>query len=82
MKKSVALFFVFLLLVGCYSPSLEEAINKKGYENVEVLFQDDTDKIVIFSSRNKPNQTLHTLNSISKNTEFIYMTPLEIEWNF
>ncbi|EDL66534.1 hypothetical protein [Bacillus sp. SG-1] len=51
----------FLLFFQClYSKT--EPVNK----NVEVLFQDDTDKIVIFSSRNKPNKTLHILNSFSK----------------
>lgn len=67
LKKSISLFFVFILLVGCSYSSLEEAINEKGYKNVEVLFQDYTDKIVIFSSQNKSNETLLTMNTFSKN---------------
>lgn len=60
MKKTITLFFVFILLVGCSYPSLDEAINKTGYENVEVLFQDDTDKMLSFQVRtNKIKHYLH-----------------------
>lgn len=57
--------FSFLLLTGCSSTSLLDAIEKEGRGNVEILFQDDIDKVVIFLNESDTGQPMLSLNTFT-----------------
>ena len=71
MKKYVLRYFYLLLillitlLAGCSSASLLGAIEKEGYSNVQILFQDDTDHVVIFLNEGDSGQQFLSLNTYS-----------------
>lgn len=59
------LLILVTLLVGCSSSSLLSAIKKEGRKNVNVLFQDDIDQVVIFLSEDDTGQSMLSLNTYS-----------------
>ncbi|MFC5602797.1 hypothetical protein [Sporosarcina koreensis] len=60
------LILLLTLLAGCSSASLLDAINKEGRINVEILFQDDIDKVVIFLNEDDAGQPMLSLNTFTK----------------
>lgn len=48
MAKRYLFIFFITFLSGCSSTSLEEAIEKNRYDNVQILFEDTNDQVVIF----------------------------------
>ncbi|RFB11431.1 hypothetical protein DZB84_21125 [Bacillus sp. HNG] len=66
MKKFYLLFFMFVFLAGCSSSTLKDAIRKNGNMNVDVLFQDEYDKVVIFYNEDNTGQPFLSINTFSK----------------
>lgn len=64
---------LFILITGCSSASLLEAIEKDGRGNVEILFQDHQDNVVIFLNEDFTGQPMLSLNTYSmKNSTYRY----------
>ncbi|WP_217586113.1 hypothetical protein [Lentibacillus saliphilus] len=63
-------FLLFIILAmtlgGCSSATLFDAIEKNGRENVEILFQDDTDNVVLFLSEDYAGNPMLSLNTFLK----------------
>lgn len=74
MKLFYPLFIIlFFSLGGCSSPTLLDAIEKNGSENVEILFQDDDDQIVLFLNEDFTGQPMLSLNTYTKeNSRYNY----------
>lgn len=60
------LILLLTLLAGCSYASLSDAIDKEGRINVEILLQDDRDKVVIFLSEDYTGQPMLSLNTFTK----------------
>lgn len=65
------LFFLLLIILsitlgGCSSPTLMEAIEKNGSKSIEILFQDDTDNVVLFLNEDYTGQSMLSLNTFFK----------------
>jgi hypothetical protein len=68
---SVILFVI--LLGGCSSSTLVDTIKKTGRENIEILYQDDNDKVVLFLDKDFTGQPMLCLNNFSKeNSKYEY----------
>ncbi|MBS4177001.1 hypothetical protein [Lederbergia citrea] len=71
--KLIYPLILFMILGGCSSTTLIDVIEENGYENVEILFQDDNEKVVIFLHRNYLGQSLLSLNTFTlKNSRYKY----------
>jgi hypothetical protein len=69
MRISYPLLTVFaVILGGCSSTSLIDAIEKSGTQNVEILFQDDSDNVVLFLNEDDSGQPMLSLNTYSKDS--------------
>jgi len=66
-RHLIILLILALMLVGCSSSTLLDAIKKSGHENVKILIQDESDKVVLFLSEDGTGQPMLVLNSFSKN---------------
>lgn len=74
----VRLFFLLVILLsiivgGCSSPTLMDAIEKNGNRNTEILFQDTTDNVVLFLNEDYTGQPMLSLNTfIKENSGYKY----------
>lgn len=67
------LILIITLITGCSSTSLLDAIEKEGRINVEILFQDNIDKVVIFLNEDYTGQPMLSLNTYSmENSRYRY----------
>ncbi|MDW0117221.1 hypothetical protein QTL97_09755 [Sporosarcina thermotolerans] len=67
------LILLLFVLAGCSSASLSDAIDKDGRINVEILFQDDIDKVVLFLNEDYSGQPMLSLNTFTKeDSRYIY----------
>ncbi|WNF35252.1 hypothetical protein RJD24_12330 [Bacillaceae bacterium IKA-2] len=67
------LIILTITLGGCSSPTLLDAIEKNGSRSVEILFQDEIDKVVIFLNEDFTGQPLLSLNTFFKeNSRYKY----------
>ena len=60
------LIILSLILGGCSSPTLLDAIEKNGSKNVDILFQDETNNVVLFLNEDYTGQPLLSLNIYTK----------------
>jgi hypothetical protein len=73
MKKLIYLCFLLFILGGCSSATLLDAIEKKRDQNVEILYQDEVDKVVLFLTEDFTGQPMLSLNTFSKeNSRYKY----------
>lgn len=62
-----------IILGGCSSTTLMDAIEKNGSKNVEILFQDNTDNVVLFLNEDYTGQPILSLNTfIKENSRYKY----------
>lgn len=66
MRKLIFITIMLVFFESCSSSTLLYAIEISGRENVNVLFQDDRDRIVIFSSKNVSGNEMVSLNTFTK----------------
>jgi len=71
MRKLIFITSMIIFLESCSSSTLLLAIELTGRENVSVLFQDDWDRIVIFSSKNRSGKEMISLNTFTKQRKVI-----------
>jgi hypothetical protein len=73
MRLIYLLLIIFIILGGCASPTLIDAIGKSGIENVEVLFEDDNDNVVLFLSEDYTGKPMLILNTYTmENSRYKY----------
>ena len=60
------LIILSIIIGGCSTPTLLDAIVKNGSKNVEILFQDETNTVVLFLNEDNTGQPLLSLNTFSK----------------
>ncbi|WP_138420881.1 hypothetical protein [Aquibacillus sediminis] len=73
MKLIYSSLIFILILGGCSSSTLHEAIQKTDRENVKILVQDDSDNIVVFLNEDYTGQPMMSLNTFSeKNGSYSY----------
>jgi hypothetical protein len=65
MKKFISAILLCILF-GCSATKLEDAISSPDRGKVSILYQDDNNKIVIFSSKNAAGGEMISLNQFSK----------------
>lgn len=66
MKKLIFITIMLIFLGSCSSSTLLHAIEITGREKVNVFFQDDRDRIVIFTSKNRSGKEMVSLNTFTK----------------
>ena len=72
------LFFLLVIILsiifgGCSSPTLMDAIEKNGSKNVEILFQDNTDNVLLFLNKEYTGQPMLILNTfVKENSRYKY----------
>ncbi|WP_088102859.1 hypothetical protein [Halalkalibacter urbisdiaboli] len=72
MKLIYLLLIIFIILGGCSSPTLIDAIGKKT-SIVEVLFEDDNDNVVLFLSEDYTGKPMLVLNTYTmENSRYKY----------
>lgn len=60
------LILFVILLGGCSASTLDDAIKNSGRESVDILYQDDNDKIVLFLEKDFSGQPMLCLNVFTK----------------
>ncbi|WP_223701654.1 hypothetical protein [Sutcliffiella deserti] len=66
LKGLIWLSILIFTLVGCSSPTLQEAIEKNHDQKVEILYQDDVDEVVLFMTEDYTGEPLLCLNTFTK----------------
>ncbi|MDN4608555.1 hypothetical protein [Sporosarcina highlanderae] len=64
---------LLIILGGCSSPTLKDALERNGSKNVEILFQDHTDNVVLFLNEDDTGQPMLSLNTfVRENSRYKY----------
>ncbi|SHG18484.1 hypothetical protein [Ornithinibacillus halophilus] len=68
MRKGLLLLVLLILMSGCSSSSLEEAVRNSGYDHdqPDILYQDDENGIVIFLTKNSQDEYMIVQSTYKK----------------